>query len=138
LRDKEEERGGEREREKGKGRRRTKIGGAKIGGHHHHHHHHIISMEEDTELEEGEAKEPCDPDTDFSYLVSYAIASSSSLFSSFSQLFLVAPPSSPCLCVCLSVSPGLLVLCVCVCVCLWFCFWFDDQFLILATSRGLN
>jgi hypothetical protein len=25
-------------------------------------------MEEDTELEEGEAKEPCDPDTDFSYL----------------------------------------------------------------------
>jgi hypothetical protein len=133
LRDKEEERGGEREREKGKGRRRTKIGGAKIGGHHHHH-HHIISMEEDTELEEGEAKEPCDPDTDFSYLVSYAIASSSSLFSSFSQLFLVAPPSSPCLCVCLSVSPGLLVLCVC----LWFCFWFDDQFLILATSRGLN
>jgi hypothetical protein len=74
-------------------------------------------MEEDTELEEGEAKEPCDPDTDFSYLVSYAIASSSSLFSSFSQLFLVAPPSSPCLCVCLSVSPGLLVLCVCVCVC---------------------
>ncbi len=63
------------EREKGKGRRRAhthththaKIGGAKIGGHHQHHH---ISMEEDTELEEGEAKEPCDPDTDFSYLVS--------------------------------------------------------------------
>ncbi len=30
----------------------------------------IIAMEEeDTELEEGEAKEPCDPDKDFSYIV---------------------------------------------------------------------
>lgn len=29
-------------------------------------------MEEDTELEEGEAKEPCDPDKDFSYLVCFA------------------------------------------------------------------
>jgi hypothetical protein len=28
-----------------------------------------VAMEEDTELEEGEAKEPCDPDKDFSYLV---------------------------------------------------------------------
>jgi hypothetical protein len=115
LRDKEEEeRGGEREREreKGKGRRRTKIGGAKIGGHHHHHHHHHISMEEDTELEEGEAKEPCDPDTDFSYLVSLCHNIIIIIpFSSFSQLFLGCPPSSPCL----SVSPGLLVLCVCVC-----------------------
>ncbi len=32
--------------------------------------HIIIAMEEeDTELEEGEAKEPCDPDKDFSYIV---------------------------------------------------------------------
>jgi hypothetical protein len=31
--------------------------------------HIIIAMEEeDTELEEGEAKEPCDPDKDFSYI----------------------------------------------------------------------
>jgi hypothetical protein len=78
-------------------------------------------MEEDTELEEGEAKEPCDPDTDFSYLVSLCHNIIIIPFSSFSQLFLGCPPSSPCLSVCLSVcvSWSACFVCVCVCVCVF-------------------
>jgi hypothetical protein len=44
--------------------------------------------EDDTELEEGEAKEPCDPDKDFSYIVCMTYNGFLSRRSSFFLFFL--------------------------------------------------